>query len=169
MRAIPRQLLGDAAARLSPRARVVDVIPQPGAGFGDGERSRLADEAGATVVHDLERPARVGGRDDRLLGEERLEGHHAEVLVHGRVVDGEAARVEIGELGVADAAGERHAAVEPLLRGQLLEPGAVGAVTGDHDRAASSLRRGPRACRSTRFARSSRPTESTKSPYSSQR
>ena len=77
-------------------------------------------------------PAGVGGRDDGLLGEKRLEGHHAEVLVHGRVVDGEAASVEVGQLGLVDAAGERHAPVEALPRRQLLEPSAVGPVAGDH-------------------------------------
>ena len=52
--------------------------------------------------------------------------------------------------------------------GERLEPLAVGPVAGDDHR-----RAGPRFAasisRSIRFARSSRPTERTKSPYSSQR
>src|SRR5207244_12365550 len=52
-------------------------------------RSRLRrdHDTGLTVAEDLERPARVGRRHDRLLGQERLVRHQPEVLVERRVVD----------------------------------------------------------------------------------
>ena len=78
-------------------------------------------------------PPRVRGRDDRLLGAVGLVGDHPVVLVDGRVVDGEAGRVELGQLVVADAAGEGGAAVEPALARDRLESLAVGAVACDHD------------------------------------
>ena len=128
-------LAATALARAGRRpARLVEVVAKP------GRRPRRPRPAsGATtspvraVVDDLERPAGVGRRDDRLLGEERLVRDHPEVLVDGRVVDGEAARVEVGELVVADAAGERGAAVEAALARERLEPLAVGPVARDHD------------------------------------
>ena len=89
-------------------------------------------QAGAAILHDLERPARVGRRHDRLLREERLVWHEAEVLVDRRVVDGEAARVEVGQLVVRDAAREDGTAVEPVTARELLQPVAVGSLTGDH-------------------------------------
>ena len=119
-------------AGLAPRARVVDVLAQPGAGLRDGGGRGSQTRPGAAVGDDLERAARVGRRDDRLLGQERLVRDHPEVLVDGRVVDGEAARVEVGELLLVDAAGERRAAVEAVPLGELLEPLAVGPVADDH-------------------------------------
>ncbi len=97
------------------------------------ERGRLGrdDDAGLAVVDDLERPAGVGRRHDGLLGQERLVRNHPEVLVDRRVVDGEAARVEIGEPLVVDAAGELDLAVEPGR--EPLEPLAVGPFAGDDD------------------------------------
>ena len=96
---------------------------------------RLGHEAGDAVGDDLERPARVGRRHHRLLGQERLVRHHPEVLVHRRVVDGEAARIQVGELLLRDTAEEARAAV-----GERLEPVAVGPVAGDDDLEASALR-----------------------------
>ena len=89
------------------------------------------DDAGLAVADDLERAAGVGRRHHRLRGEERLVRHHPEVLVDRRVVDGEAARVEVGEPLVVDAAGELDAAVH--LRREPLEPLAVRALAGDDD------------------------------------
>ena len=60
-------------------------------------------------------------------------GHHPEVLVDGCVVDAEAARVEIGEPLVRDAAGELGAAVQPAVAREPLEPLAVRPVAGDDD------------------------------------
>ena len=65
--------------------------------------------------------------------QERLVGDHPEVLVDRRVVDGEAAGVERGELGLVDPAGELGAPVQPALARERLEPLAVGALAGDHD------------------------------------
>ena len=89
------------------------------------------DDARLAVADDLERTARVDGRHDRLRREERLVGDHAEVLVDGRVVHGEAARVEVGERVAVDAAGELDLAVQS--GGEPLEPRAVRAVADDHD------------------------------------
>ena len=85
-----------------------------------------------TIGDDLERAAGVRRRDDRLLGEKRLVGNHAEVLVHRRVVDGEAACVEPRELFLVDAPGEACAPVEAVLAGDVLEPLAVWTVADDH-------------------------------------
>ena len=82
------------------------------------------DEPRLAVVHDLERAPGIGCREHGLAGEERLEGHHAEVLVDRRVVDGEAACVQIGESVIVDAAGELDPAVD--AGGEPLEPLAVG-------------------------------------------
>ena len=76
-------------------------------------------------------PPASRGRDHRLLGEERLVRDHPEVLVHGRVEDRQAARVEVGELLVVDPAGEADAAVEALAARELLEALAVRPVADD--------------------------------------
>src|SRR5207248_3978044 len=69
--------------------------------------------------------------DHRLLGEERLVRDHPEILVDRRVVDGEAARVEIRQLALVDSAGEAHAPVEAVPARELLEAPAVGPLAGD--------------------------------------
>src|SRR6188472_1405138 len=109
------------------------MLAEPAEGPGDLGDVRRHYETGAPVRHDLERPARVGRGEDRLLREECLEGDHAVVLVHGRVVDGETTRVQIGELGLADATREPRAAVQASLPGETLEPFAVRPLAGDHD------------------------------------
>ena len=91
------------------------------------------DEPGGAVRDDLERPAGVGRREDRFLGEERLERNHPVVLVDRRVVDGEATRVEIGELGFGHAAREARAPVQPAIARELLEPLSIRPVAGDDD------------------------------------
>src|SRR5581483_9114796 len=101
------------------------------AGFRDRLRIGCGDEPGLAVAHDLERAARVVRGDDGLAGEECLVGNHAEVLVDRRVVDGEAARIEIDELVVVYPA--RKANLPVGAGGELLEPSAVGAFAGDHD------------------------------------
>ena len=83
------------------------------------------------VGDDLERPACVRRREDGLLREERLERNHPVVLVHGRVVDGEAARVEVGELGLGHAAREPRAPVQAAVVREPLEPLAVRPVPRD--------------------------------------
>src|SRR5664279_5684924 len=94
---------------------------------------RRDDEPGLALAHDVERPTGVRHRDDRLFGEERLVRDEPVILVHRRVVDAEAARIEIGELYVADPAQKRRPAVDAASAGQLLEAVAVGPVAGDHD------------------------------------
>ena len=84
-------------------------------------------------MHDVERPARVVRRDHRLRSQERLVRPHAEVLVDRRVVDGATARVQLGQLSPLDPALEAHAAVQPVLARETLEPLAVGPVADDHD------------------------------------
>ena len=117
---------------------------QPAASASAGALGR-GDEPGAAVAHDLERPARVGRRQDGLRGEERLERHHPEVLVDRRVVDGEAAGVERGELRLVGEPGELDAAVETTLAREPLEPLAVGALARDHDAQAPGRARPPRS------------------------
>ena len=93
------------------------VLAEPRARLRDGRAARGSQTSPVLrSTHDLERPARVGRRDDGLLGQERLEGHHPEVLVDGRVVDGEAAGVEIGELVVAHAAAKVTRPSRPFRR-----------------------------------------------------
>ena len=129
---------------------------------GPGELGGLGrdDDPGLAVVDDLERAAGVDRRHDRLPGEERLVRDHPEVLVERRVVDGEAARVEIGEPLVVDAADELDLAVQP--GGEPLEPLAVGPVAGRSRSRSPGSRFAASISRSIRFARSSRFTESTK-------
>ena len=93
---------------------------QPRACLRECYRARLADETGATVGDDLERPAGVRRRQHRFLGEECLVRNHAEVLVDRCVVDDEAACIEVGELLLVDTSGEARPSVEPEpLRGFL--------------------------------------------------
>jgi len=72
------------------------------------------DNAGLAVANDLERAAGIGRRDHGLLGQERLVRNHPEVLVDRRVVDGEAARVQVGEPLVVDATRELDLAVQAV-------------------------------------------------------
>jgi hypothetical protein len=108
------------------------VPREPGAGLGERGRRGLDDESRAVVTHNLERTAGVRGRDDRFLGEERLVGNQSEVLIYRRVVDGQAARIEIGELLFRDSPRKARAAVEASLPGKLLQPLAIGPLAGDH-------------------------------------
>ena len=157
---VPGDALGDRLARRGP-------TPSPRRRGRRGTRTpaRARPASGATttpglaVADDLERAARVGRRHDRLPGEERLVRDHPEVLVDRRVVDGEAARVEVGEPLVVDAAGELDLAVQP--GGEPLEPLAVGPFAGDRRPAAPGRAFAASISRSIRFARSSRLTEST--------
>jgi hypothetical protein len=80
------------------------MLAEEADGPGDRVGARLDDEAGAPVGDDVERAAGIGRGHDRLLREERLVRNHPVVLVDRRVVDGEAACVQVGELGLADAA-----------------------------------------------------------------
>ena len=107
------------------------MLAEPRARLRDGRGLCLADEPRPPVDDHLERPAGVLRRDDGLLGEERLVGHHPEVLVDGRVVDGEAAGVEIGQLVVAHPASEGDAAVEAEPASTLLEPLAIRPLARD--------------------------------------
>ena len=85
-------------ARLPVRARLVRVLAQAPGGARELGGIGRGDEPRAAVGDDLERAAGVRRRQHGLLGQERLVRHHPEVLVDGRVVDGEAASVERGEL-----------------------------------------------------------------------
>ena len=160
--AVPRDPHGDRL--VAPRGR-----PASRERGGDRVGARLDDEPGRAVVDDLERPAGVGRRHDRLLGEERLVRHHPEVLVDRRVVDGEAARVEVGELLLGDAAGEARrgrsasdssrsrsgpsptittsspAARPPRSAGRCAWPGRAGRRRGRSRRTRRSGRRAPAA------------------------
>ena len=60
--------------------------------------------SGFGVFEKVERAARVRRGDHRLLGKKRLVRDEAVILVDRRVVDTAAARVEIGQLRVVDAA-----------------------------------------------------------------
>ena len=71
--------------------RLVGMLAEPGDPAAARRLAGARTSPVAPVGHDLERPAGVGRRQDGLLGEERLVGHHPEVLVDRRVVDGEAA------------------------------------------------------------------------------
>ncbi len=95
----------------------------------------------ASVRDDLERPAGVGRRQHGLLREEGLERHHPVVLVDRRVVDGEAARVQVRELALGDAAREASAPVEAALAAQPLQPLAVRPLARDHELEAGLARR----------------------------
>ena len=90
---------------------------------------RLDDAARLAVADDVERPAGIGRRHHRLLGQEGLERDHPEVLVDRRVEDRAAAGVEVCQLRLGDAAGEADAPVrEPL------EPLAVRPLARDDER-----------------------------------
>ena len=119
------------AAGLRRNASYVGLVASPTR--ANVVRQWLRDETGLAIVHDIERRTRVARRHDGLLCHERLVWDHSVVLVDRRVVDAAAARVQIGELRFADAPRERHAAVQPLLPGDLAEALAVGTVTGDHE------------------------------------
>src|SRR2546430_10374445 len=78
-------------SRASPLLRVVDVSAQPRACLRECNRARLADETGATVGDDLERPAGVRRRQHRFLGEEclvrnRSEEHTSELQSQSNLV-----------------------------------------------------------------------------------
>src|SRR5581483_12089991 len=124
----PGDRAGDVAACTSELARVVRMLAQPCARARDVLDRRRDDETRLQVAHDVERTAGIRRRDYRLLREEGLVRHESVVLVHGRVVDTEAARVQIGELAVVDAPGEGRAPVEAALARDPLEPLAVGPV-----------------------------------------
>ena len=115
-------------------------------------------------MDDLEGPAGVRRRDHGLAGEERLVRAQPEVLVDRRVERREAGRVEIGELAGRDPAGEAHAPVDTPAVRELLEPAAVRARRPRSRPAGTARRQRRSSSRSTRFARSRRLTESTKSP-----
>ena len=164
----PGQLLRDLTAGLPPCARVVDVVAEPGAGFGDRGRPGLTDESRATVGDDLQRAAGVGRRDDRLLGEERLREHHAKVFVDRRVIDGEdGGRRELGEAPASSTQPENVTRPStPFLVASSSRQAQSGPSPTTTPRNVVSVERAS-SIRSTRLARSRRPTESTKSPYSS--
>jgi len=109
------------------------MLSEPCAGLGYRSRIRFANQAGAPVFNDLERPAGVTRGDHRLMCEKGLVRNHAEVFVHRRIEDGEAARVEIRKLAGVDAARKANAAVESQSRRNLLEPFTVGPIPGDHE------------------------------------
>ena len=136
---IPGDRTRDIAACAAERLRLVDMGAQPRASARDVVAIRCDDEAGLVVAHDVERPACVHGRHDRLLGEERLERDEAVVLVERRVVDAETACVQICELVVGDASRERRAPVEPTVASDFLEAFPIRAVAGaSSSRSASS-------------------------------
>src|SRR5439155_12474591 len=85
------------------------------------------------VGDDRGRAAGVGRDQYRLLREESLERYHPEVLVDRRVVDGEAASVEVGELCGGDPPGEPRPPVETALPSERLQPETVRALTRDDD------------------------------------
>ena len=150
-------------AREPARPRIVGVLAQAPGGARELGGVGRGDIAGAAVRDHLEGPARVGGSQHRLLGQERLVRDHPEVLVDGRVVDGEAAGVERRELVLVDAPRELGAAVQPRSAASdssRTRSGPSPAITtrsAGSSAAASSRRSFP-------AARSSRPTERTKSP-----
>src|SRR5262249_18301168 len=112
-RLVPRDAARDLLAGASPSLRLVDVTAQPRARRCERGRAWLAHQPGTAIGDNLEGAAGIRCRDDGLLREERLVRDHSEVLVDRRVVDGEAARIEIRELLLVHAAGEARAAVEP--------------------------------------------------------
>ena len=109
------------------------MVAQPHRRRGDRFGLGWDDAARGAVVHDLERPTRVGRCDHRLAGEERLVRPETEVLVDGRVVGGKAGGVEIGELFGRHTTGEAHPRSEPAIAGELLEPRAVRTVACHDD------------------------------------
>ena len=148
-----------ASCSREPRAR-------PASAAGSGSH----DEPGPAVGDDLERPAGVGRRHDRLLGQERLvrapsrsPRRRARSRRRGSARRGRRARRRrhaAGE-GRRGRRGRAGARAPRAARG----PGPSPATTPRSAASAASAS----SSRSTRFARSSRPTERTKSPYASQR
>ena len=180
VRDLHRQQPVDVASQVSSRPRPCRAAPCARASSGalaarrtrrDGRRSRLHHCAGAPVLDDLERAAGVRRRDDRLLREERLVRDEAQVLVDRRVVDGEAARVLLGERGVVEPPGEGDPPVEAVVGGDPLQPLAVRALRLRSRRAASRLPRPPRpACRSASPGRAApRRARSRRTPRSGSR
>ena len=88
---VPGHRRGDLAACPAERCASSGWSRSHAAARASSRRVGAATSPVAPSVDDLERPAGVGRRDHRLLGEERLVRDHAEVLVDRRVVDGEAA------------------------------------------------------------------------------
>ncbi len=136
--------------------------------LGDCRGLRLAHEAGLLVGDDLERPAGIARGHDGLLRQKGLVRHEAQILVHRRVEDGPAPRVQARQLLLIDSPCEPQPTLETLLAGQLLEAWAFGPLPRD-DGFEPWVGGHRFPSRSTRLARSRRPTDSTKSPYSSQR
>ena len=108
------------------------MIAEPGNGLSDRRSLRCDDEPGLAIVDDIERATGIGRRDHRLLGEERLVRPHPEVLVDRRVVDGEAAGVEIGKLVARDATTKVDTPVQTALARDLSQSLAVRPVADDN-------------------------------------
>ena len=149
--------LAGASPAPSPRRRARRGTRRPRASSAG---SGATTTPGLAVVDDLERAAGVERRHDRLAGEERLVGDHPEVLVDRRVVDGEAARVEVGEPLAVDAAGELDLAVRARRRAARAARGRGRRRRSR--RAAPGSRFAASISRSIRLQRSSRLTERTK-------
>src|SRR5439155_16475849 len=119
-RSTPGHALRTLAACATEVPRLVTVLGEPRASLRDRPRIRFAHQAGPAVLHDLERPAGIACGDHRLLREKRLVRNHSEVLVHRRIEDSEAARVQISELAGIHAACEADAAIEAQPCGDRL-------------------------------------------------
>src|ERR1041385_8814404 len=82
---VPRDGARDVATRAPERAGFVDIAGQPCAGARNIRAGWRDHEGRLTVADDVERATRIRRRNDRLLGEERLEGDEPVVLVYRRV------------------------------------------------------------------------------------
>ena len=109
------------------------VRGEPRGCVADLGRRRSDDEPRASVVDDVERTSCVAGRDDGLRRQEGLVRPHPVVLVHGRVVERRARRVQLGESLGVDAPLETHPTVEPAVARNPLESTSIGPVRDDHD------------------------------------
>ena len=167
MRAIARSQVTSAASACParPSTRASSTCSRSHAHASATARaSRLADDPGPAVGHHLERTAGIAGRHHRLVREERLVRHHPEVLVDRCVEDGQAAGVEVARArprprGRGSGCVRRGAARRRAPRaGRGPDRPPRRQPRSSWSRDAASIRR------STRFARSSRPTERTKSP-----
>ena len=161
--AVPGTQLGERLPGLPPRPRLVDVSRQPRARLGERAGARLADEPGlrGRARPRAARPRRSSSRPASPTGTPRRD--EAEVLVDRRVVDG-AGSAHRGRSAPPRTRGRRNARGRrgPSSRASCSSRSRSGPspaiTTRSEGRPASAS-----SSRSTRFARSRRPTERTKS------
>ena len=127
-------------------------IASPSApGIGRGHDARHV------VLHELERPARVGRRDHGLAGEEALDRHVAVVLVLRGIEGRPAPGVEVDHVARGHEAEEVHPVGDPERRREAAQVALVRARPAIFSRAPPALAASARSRRSTRLMGSRRP------------